>query len=268
VPGATSLVGVTARLSNDAIRAAVTGGIGLMRPVSDVSAEDLTAVIAYLASTNPTGRGFGAGGGPAPTFPPGPVVARGGAPQPPLPARGTGPFYPGVGGNAGNLPWPADVDPAALPPTRYMSEYAVMAAATKPPYSTLTAYDLNTGEIKWQVPTGDHPPTVAAGGPRNTGGLALRTGIMPTKAGIVFQAGGDGKLRAYDEDTGKVLWMGDFAGTSRGVGVMYEARGRQYLVIPTTAGTPPGPGVAATPLAAPLAPGTPTGLIAWALPRR
>ncbi|MCC7010659.1 MAG: PQQ-binding-like beta-propeller repeat protein [Acidobacteria bacterium] len=264
VPGAPSLVGVTSRLSDDAIRAVVTGGRGLMRPVSDVTADQLTQVIAYLASTNPMGRGIGAASA-APGFPPGPIVARGGAPQPPLPARGVGPFFPGVGGNAGNLPYPDEVRDI-VPQDRYMSEYAVMSAATKPPYTTLTAYDLNTGEIKWQVPTGDHPPTIAAGGPRNTGGLALRTGIMPTKAGIVFEAGGDGKLRAYDEDTGKILWMGDFAGQSRGVPVMYESKGRQYLVIAAVAGgAPAAPG---QPAVQELPPGTPIGHIAWALPRR
>ncbi len=35
-----------------------------------------------------------------------------------------------------------------------------MATSTKPPYTTITAYDLNTGEIKWQVPNGDDPATV------------------------------------------------------------------------------------------------------------
>jgi quinoprotein glucose dehydrogenase len=265
-PGVPSLVGVTSRLSDDAIRAVVTGGRGLMRPVSDISAAQLTAVVAYLASTNPLGRGIGAGGGPPPpTFPPGPVVGRGGAPQPPLPARGLGPFYPGAGGNAGNVPYPPEL--TDVPPERYMSEYAVMASATKPPYSTLTAYDLNTGEIKWQVTTGDHPPTIAAGGPTNTGGLALRTGIMPTKSGLVFLAGGDGKLRAYDEETGKVLWTGTFAGTSRGVPVMYESRGRQYLVITATQGGQ-FPGVPATGPAPPLPSDTPIGHIAFALPRR
>jgi quinoprotein glucose dehydrogenase len=183
-----------------------------------------------------------------------------------LPARGLGPFYPGVGGNAGNLPYPDAV--SDVPPERYMSEYAVMAAATKPPYTTLTAYDLNSGEILWQVPTGDHPPTLAAGGPPNTGGLALRTGIIPTKSGLVFLAGGDGKLRAYDEMTGKVLWTGSFAGTSRGVPVMYESKGRQYLVIVAVQN----PIIVGNPLpnapAVPVTEGAPIGAIAFALPRR
>ena len=264
-PGVPSLVGVTGRLSDDAIRAVVTGGRGLMRPVSDVTSEQLTAVIAYLAATNPTGRGVGAAGS-TPALPPGPVVGRGGAPQPTLPPRFLGPFYPGVGGNAGNLPYPGEV--SELPAERYMSEYAVMSAATKPPYTTLTAYDLNTGELKWQVPTGDHAPTIAAGGPTNTGGLALRTGIMPTRTGLVFLAGGDGKLRAYDEDTGKVLWSGNFAGSSRGVPVMYESRGRQFLVITSIQGGGLFPGAPPAPGTPQLPEGTPIGHIAFALPRR
>ena len=50
-----------------------------------------------------------------------------------------------------------------------------MASATKPPYTTLTAYDLNAGTIKWQVPLGDDLATLAAGGPPNTGGLGAET---------------------------------------------------------------------------------------------
>ncbi len=89
-----------------------------------------------------------------------------------------------------------------------MTDYGVLASFTKPPYTTLTAYDLNTGEIKWQVPNGDHLPTMAAGGPTNTGGVGARYGIVVTKGGLVFHAGDDGKVRAYDEDTGEVLWTG------------------------------------------------------------
>jgi quinoprotein glucose dehydrogenase len=145
-----------------------------------------------------------------------------------------------------------------------VSEWGVLANATKPPYSTLTAYDLNQGVIKWQVPIGDDPATVAAGGPRNTGSTMLRNGIMPTKAGLVFIAGNDGKLRAYDEDTGKELWAGTLPGPSRGVPVMYEAKGRQYLVV---AATPGGAQIfGAPPVNTPEVPATtPRGLIAFAV---
>ena len=111
-----------------------------------------------------------------------------------------------------------------------------MAMYTKPPYTTLTAYDLNTGEIKWQVPNGDHPPTIARGGPTNTGGVGARNGIVVTKGGLVFHVGGDSTVRAYDEDTGKVLWEGRFTGSAPGVPVSYESHGRQYVVIAAGAG--------------------------------
>ncbi len=266
LPGVASLVGITDRMGEDAIKAAVTGGQGQMRPVSGITEQEVTAVIAYLANTSPSaGRGrTGGRSGPAEVFPPGPVVASGGAPQPPLPPRPIGPFYPGVGGNAGNTPYPADVKD--VPPTRYMTDYGVLASFTKPPYTTLTGYDLNTGEIKWQVPNGDHLPTLQAGGPGNTGGVGARYGIVVTKGGLVFHAGNDGKVRAYDEDTGEVLWTGTFNGTTSGVPVSYEAKGRQYFVImtsPTAGGR--GRGANST---MPVDPDAPRGAIAFALPEK
>ena len=196
------------------------------------------------------------------TFPAGPVVASGGAPTPPQPDRGGAPTaarYPGNGANGGNAAYPPDVD---VPPTRYVSEWGVMANATKPPYATLTAYDLNNGTIKWQLPVGDDPTTIANGGPTNTGSPMLRNGIMPTKAGLVFMAGNDGKMRAYDEDTGAVVWTGTLPGPSRGVPVIYEAKGTQYIVV---AAQPSGGGRGATAAAAV---DTPRGYIAFALPKK
>ena len=87
-----------------------------------------------------------------------------------------------------------------------MSEYAVMAAATKPPYTTLTAYDLNTGEIKWQVPTGRSSADDRRGRSDEHGRPRAADRHHADAHRLVFLAGGDGKLRAYDEDTGKVLW--------------------------------------------------------------
>jgi quinoprotein glucose dehydrogenase len=259
VPGASTLVGVTDRMGEDAIKAVVTGGRGLMRPVPNITEVEVNAVIAYLANSSPSrGGGRGRGAGPVRVFPPGPIVARGGATQPPLPPRGGGPFYPGVGGNAGNYPYPADV--SDVPTTRYMSDYGVLASWTKPPYTTVTAYDLNTGAIKWQVPNGDHPPTIAAGGPPNTGGLGARNGMVVTKGGLVFHAGGDGKFRAYDADTGQVLWFGTFTGNAPGVPVSYEANGRQYVVVIASRGGGNGSSEAE--------PSPASGMIAYALPKK
>src|SRR4029453_19121611 len=148
-------------------------------------------------------------------------------------------------------------------------DYGVLASFTKPPYTTLTAYDLNTGEIKWQGPNGDPPPTMAAGGPSNTGGVGARYGIVATKGGLVFHAGGDGKVRAYDEDTGQVLWTGTFRGSTSGVPVSYESKGRQYFVMVSSAGGGRGGGGRGRGGApAELDPKTPVGAIAFALPAR
>jgi quinoprotein glucose dehydrogenase len=269
LPGAASLVGVTDRMAEDAIKAVVTGGKGQMRPV-DITEAEIGPIIAYLANSSPTaGRGRLAGRGAGPeTFPPGPVVGSGGAPQPPLPPRPLGPFYPGAGGNAGNALYPPDVKD--VPANRYMTDYGVLASFTKPPYTTLTAYDLNTGEIKWQVPNGDHIPTMRAGGPANTGGVGARYGIVVTKGGVVFHAGNDGKVRAYDEDTGQVLWTGTFNGTTSGVPVSYESKGRQYFVIVTSEGggrRGGGGGGAEAPAEQSGSP-APTGAIAYALPEK
>jgi quinoprotein glucose dehydrogenase len=210
------------------------------------------------------GGGRGRGAGPGEVLPPGPVVATGGAPQPPLPPPPTSPAYPGIGGNAGSIPWPDGMDLSTLPPTRYMSGYNVMATATRPPYTTITAYDLNTGEIKWQVAPGDDAATVAAGGPRGTGAVRGRNGLLVTRTGLVFHLAGDGKVRAYDEETGKELWAGTaHAGSQRGMPVMYLANGRQYLLVMSQPG---GEGGGSTPVPD-VPPTTPRGYIVFALPR-
>jgi hypothetical protein len=80
----------------------------------------------------------------------------------------------------------------------------------------------------------------------------------------VFHAGNDGKVRGYDEDTGAVLWTGSFNGNTGGVPVSYEAKGRQYFVIMT--GT--GGGGRGAPQLPPTDATTPTGAIAFALPKK
>ena len=161
-------------------------------------------------------------------------------------------------------PYPSAVD---VPEERYFSGWGVSAYAVSGPFTTLTAYDLNKGTIKWQVPVGNDPE-LAAKGITGTGARALRAGIIPTAGGVVFLAGGDGKLRGYDEDTGKVLVERPFGGGSRGIPVMYEASGREFLVISSA----PGAGRAAAPDAAgastEIVPEGPMGYLAFALPKK
>ena len=260
-------------------------GHNTMRAVVNATNEEIAAMYSWLEQTNPVGRSSAAargGRGGAP-LPPGPVVASGGAPHPPLPPRYMGPYYPGVGGTAGNAPWPDDVEAARLP-TRYQSGYNVMATSTRPPYTTITAYDLNTGEIKWQVPNGDDPQTVqmttavpgtpclaaggcVPGGVHDTGGVGARYGMVVTKSGLLFQLGKDGFARAYDVDTGKVLWKGAVAGAERGIPVVYASKGREYvLFMSPAAGAGQEPGAAGGG-GAPM-PAGPYGYLAFALPGR
>ncbi len=261
VPGglAPSLVDVTNRLAEDAIRVAVTGGKGTMRPVPNITETEITAVIAYLANSG--GRGGARGAGPIEALPPGPVVASGGAPLPPPKAVSPEPppTYGTNGGNGGNTPYPPDVE---VPAVRYVSEYGVMASATKPPYTTLTAYDLNAGTIKWQIAIGDDPATIARGGPAQTGGLGARNGMIVTKAGIVFVAGGDAKIHAYSEEDGHELWTGTLPGSSNGIPVSYESKGRQFIVFSSL------PGGARSATGGAVSADAPRGYIAFALPKK
>jgi len=100
----------------------------------------------------------------------------------------------------------------------------------KPPWGTLNAVDLNSGELVWKVPLGEYP-ALAAKGHRNTGTQLFGGGIV-TAGGLVFiGASQDEKFRAFDKKTGKVLWeyllpFGGYATPST-----YEVNGKQYVVI-------------------------------------
>ncbi len=133
----------------------------------------------------------------------------------------------------------------AVPPADYNGLYRVPIdfwltsmnlSAIGPPWSQLTAYDLNTGEIKWQVPNGTVaglPEIPEWKGP--TGAHWPRGGPLVTGGGLVFVAtGSDRKFRAYDRDNGKVVWAIDIPASSDGVPASYEVDGRQFIVIPVS----------------------------------
>ena len=100
-----------------------------------------------------------------------------------------------------------------------------------PPWSQLTAYDLNTGKILWQVPHGSVNALGDAG--KNIGGIAPRGGVVATGGGLVFVGStSDRKFRAYDQDTGKVLWEYNCAALQEGVPAVYQIAGREYIAVP------------------------------------
>ena len=101
-------------------------------------------------------------------------------------------------------------------------------SAMGPPWSRLTAYDLNKGTILWQIPNGE-VSGIAGRGATPTGSHAPRGGPVVTAGGLIFVAtSSDRKLRAYDQDNGKVLWENDLPAASEGVPAVYEVNGQQY----------------------------------------
>ncbi len=154
-----------------------------------------------------------------------------------FPGAGRGGGGRGRGGaKGGDAPPPAPA-PAEGGFIHYNAPYDFMMSATNglsgigPPWSQLTAYDLNTGTIKWQVPDGGVSALVAQGHP-DTGSQFPRGGVVVTAGGLVFAASSsERKMKAYDQDTGKVIWEFDLPSAAEGIPAVYEVGGREYLAV-------------------------------------
>jgi len=96
-----------------------------------------------------------------------------------------------------------------------------------PPWGTLAAIDTKTGEKRWEVPLGEFAPGHPELGSPNLGGP------MVTGGNIVFiGAAFDSHIRAFDVETGKLLWTGDLPNSARANPMTYQGPdGKQYVVI-------------------------------------
>jgi quinoprotein glucose dehydrogenase len=101
--------------------------------------------------------------------------------------------------------------------------------AVRPPWGTLTAINLNTGETVWKDTLGDNPAMKAKGihsGTENYGGPVVTAG------GLLFIAAtSDSKLRAYNKRSGQLLWEVDLPAPGFATPAVYESGGREFLVI-------------------------------------
>jgi quinoprotein glucose dehydrogenase len=100
----------------------------------------------------------------------------------------------------------------------------------KPPWGTLSAIDLNTGEFVWQTTLGEFPELTAKGVPPT--GTENYGGPVVTAGGLIFiGASKDEMFRAYDQKTGKVLWQTKLPAGGYATPATYMVNGRQFVVI-------------------------------------
>jgi glucose dehydrogenase len=150
---------------------------------------------------------------------------------------------------------------------QYVTEgFGLYPTIVNPPYTTLTAYDLNSGTIKWQIGLGDDLRLVAQG-VRGTGTAATaKGGIIATATGLLFVTAADRKVHVYDSASGTQVSELQLGAPTSGSPSMYELGGRQYLLV-TASAAPGGRGGRAGADANVSASSAPIGIVAYALPR-
>ena len=99
----------------------------------------------------------------------------------------------------------------------------------QPPWATLNAIDLNTGEYVWTVPAGNSDSLQRGGAPTGATGSP---GPIVTKGGLIFLGGSrDKRMQAYDKKTGKVLWDIKLPGNSSSTPSTFMSKGKQYIAV-------------------------------------
>ncbi|MBN3583963.1 PQQ-binding-like beta-propeller repeat protein [Algoriphagus aestuarii] len=124
---------------------------------------------------------------------------------------------------------------APLAPRYFMNGYKRLMTkdglyGSNPPWGLLTAIDMNTGKQKWQITLGEIDSLSAQGfaptGTENYGGP------VATAGGLVFIAATkDEKIRAFDKETGELLWQANLPAAGHATPAVYEVDGKQFLVI-------------------------------------
>jgi quinoprotein glucose dehydrogenase len=102
--------------------------------------------------------------------------------------------------------------------------------AVKPPWGTLSAIDLNTGDYVWRTTLGEIPELTARGIPPT--GTENYGGPIVTAGGVIFIAASkDESIRAFDQKTGRVIWQAKLPAGGYATPATYMVNGRQYVVI-------------------------------------
>jgi quinoprotein glucose dehydrogenase len=218
-----SLLGLGFRVDRSAFKQIINNGKGRMPAMphlDDATIADLYSFLTQRRRGDGDFMGRGSNGNDVKVAP-GPVVDSGGVDLPTFaPKKDVG--------------YPADyTGPKAV----YIEAHnwgEDAANILSPAWSWVVAYDLNKGTIKWKVPFGNED-TIPGG--KNLGKISgsARKGMVVTSTGIVFAVCGDGKVYGYDAENGNVIWSANLGRANpSGIPAMYEANGRQYLVVCST----------------------------------
>ncbi len=196
-PAIPSLSGITNRKSAAEISATIRSGKGRMPGFSNLSHDQISGLLSYL--TNPGAKENGVRENDRKEI------------ETPLQAEATAMKYHFTG-------YQKFLDPDGYP-------------AVAPPWGTLSAINLNTGEYVWKIPLGEYPE-LAAQGKKNTG-TENYGGPVVTAGGLVFigATNFDKKFRAFDKSTGVLLWETTLPFAGNATPVTYEVKGRQFVVI-------------------------------------
>lgn len=185
-PALPSLIGVTTRLDAKSIASTIKDGKGRMPGFPNLSEEQLSGLVAFLA--NGESKELESS-------------------EPALPAM----KYHLTG-------YKRFLDPDGYP-------------AVAPPWGTLNAINLNTGEFVWKIPFGEYPE-LAAQGMKNTG-TENYGGPIVTAGGLLFigATNYDKKFHAFDKSTGELLWETTLPFAGNATPATYQINGRQFVVI-------------------------------------
>ena len=217
-----SLVNIGQRTFYDEFKNIILNGRGRMPGIPHVDEQTMSSLFRYMGGIPRSFPGRRGDNKKAT----GPIVDSGGARIKPDTSRG--------------LPMSDYPEGVSHPENRYTTDYGMeWMGLAAPPWSSIIAYDLNKGIIKWRMPIGEDSAYVKGDKSKGAPGGALRKGMVITSTGVVFATAKGGKLYAFDADNGKILWETTLSNEVHGQPTMYTYKGKQFLVVNASANFTP-----------------------------